>query len=71
MSDIPVQAKPTAIELAGRVEWVSRALEEARREGRVVSAAERAIMERYARGDISGDEVRQEILRLFETPHFS
>jgi uncharacterized membrane protein len=71
MSDIPVQAKPTAIELAGRVEWVNHALEEARREGRIVSAAERAVMERYARGEISGDEARQEILRLFETPHLS
>ncbi len=71
MSDIPVQAKPTAVELAGRVEWVSHALEEARREGRVVSAAERAVMERYARGEISGDEVRQAILRLFETPQQS
>lgn len=70
MSDVPV-AKLTAFELAGRAEWVSHALEAARREGRVVSAAERDVMDRYARGDISGDEARQEILRLFETPHIS
>ena len=69
MSDVP--AKLTPFELAGRAEWVSHALEAARREGRVVSAAERDVMDRYARGEISGDEARQEILRLFETPHVS
>ncbi len=71
MSDTPIYAKLTAFELAGRVEWVSHALEAARREGRVVSSGEREVMDRYARGEISGDEARQEILRLFETPHLS
>lgn len=71
MSDRPTPENPTALELAGRAEWVNRALEEARRDGRIVCAAERAIMARYARGEISGDEVRQEILRLFETPSLS
>jgi hypothetical protein len=71
MSDVPVSAKLTAFELAGRAEWVSHALEAARREGRVVSAAEREVLERYASGAISGDEARQQILRLFETPHLS
>jgi len=71
MSDTSVHAKLTAFELAGRVEWVSHALEAARREGRVVSSAEREIMDRYARGEITGDETREEILRFYERPHLS
>ncbi len=71
MSDVPVSPKLTAAELAGRAEWVSHALETARREGRIVSAAERQVLERYAQGAITGDEARQEILRLYETPHLS
>jgi uncharacterized membrane protein len=70
MSDQPASAKLTALELAGRAEWVAHALDIARREGRVVSDAEREVLERYARGEISGDEAREEILRLYETPHF-
>jgi len=69
MSDVPGSAKLTVFELAGRAEWVDRALEAARREGRVVSAAEREVMDRYARGELSGEQVRDEILRLYETPH--
>lgn len=71
MSDTRASTKLTAFELAGRVEWVGHALEAARREGRVVSAAEREVMDRYARGELTGDEVREEILRLFERPHLS
>jgi hypothetical protein len=61
-------AKPTAYELAGRIEWLNQALEAARREGRSISAAERAVMDRYVAGEITGEEARHEILRLFETP---
>ncbi len=71
MSDVPVSTKLSAFEFAGRAEWVDRALYAARREGRVVSPGERAILERYARGAISGEEARQEILRLYETPPLS
>jgi uncharacterized membrane protein len=70
MSDNPARAKLTAFELAGRAEWVAHALEVARREGRAVSAAEREVLERYAQGEISGEEARSAILRLYETPHF-
>lgn len=71
MSELSACAKLTAFELAGRVEWVGRALEAARREGRFVSAAERLVMDRYARGEISGEDARAEILRLYETPQVS
>ena len=64
-------SKPTPLELAGRVEWLRHALEAARSEGRSISAAERAVMDRYVAGEISGDEVREQILRLFETPELS
>ena len=64
-------SKPTPLELAGRAEWLKRALEAARSEGRSISGAERAVMDRYVAGEISGDDVREHILRLFETPELS
>ena len=68
MSNVSARRGPAEFELAGRAEWLNHMLETARCEGRVFSAAERAVMERYARGEISGDEARQEILFLFERP---
>jgi len=64
-------SRPTPLELAGRAEWLKHALETARTEGRTISAAQRAVMNRYVAGDISGDEVREQLLRLFETPELS
>jgi hypothetical protein len=71
MSSAPMRLKLTAFELAGRVEWRNYSLEAARLEGRVISAAERTIMDRYVDGEITGDEARLEMLRLFETPGVS
>ena len=67
MSDIPY--RPTEFELQGRAEWLRLAVEAARREGREISAAERAVFERYASGEISGEEARHEIVRLYEIAH--
>ena len=64
-------SKPTPLELAGRAEWLKHALDAARSERRPISAAERTLMDRYVAGEISGDEVREQILRLFETPELS
>jgi hypothetical protein len=64
-------SKPTASELAGRAAWREHALATARAEGRAISVAERAVMDRYVAGEISGDEAREAILRLFETPELS
>jgi hypothetical protein len=69
MSESLAPANLTNLERAGRADWLRRALECAELDGRVVSGAERAVMDRYVRGEISGDEVREQILRLFETPH--
>ncbi|HYM04881.1 MAG TPA: antitoxin VbhA family protein [Stellaceae bacterium] len=66
MSHVSVRTQPAEIELAGRAEWLGHALEAARRDGRVICAAERAVMERYVRGEITGDEAREEILRIFD-----
>ncbi|HUH84942.1 MAG TPA: antitoxin VbhA family protein [Stellaceae bacterium] len=64
-------SRPTPLELAGRAEWLRHALDTARSEGRTISVAERAVMDRYAAGEISGDDVREQLLRLFETPELS
>ena len=61
-------SKPTSSELAGRAAWREHALSVARAEGRTVCAAERALMDRYVAGEITGDELRDAILRVFETP---
>jgi hypothetical protein len=66
MTNAPVRL--TACELAGRAEWMSHRLEDARLEGRAISATERAFMDKYVAGEITGDELRLEILRLFEKP---
>ena len=66
MSHVSARSQPAEIELAGRAEWLSHALEAARRDGRVICTAERAVMERYARGEITGDEAREAILCIFE-----
>jgi uncharacterized membrane protein len=68
MSNLSTHPGLTEFELAGRAEWLNHTLEMARREGRDISAAEREVMERYARGELSGDEARHEILALFERP---
>jgi len=69
MSNIPYRPKLTEFELQGRAEWLRLALDSAYREGREVSAAERAIFDRYANGEITGDEARREIVRLYEIAH--
>ena len=67
MRETPLPTKPTSVELQGRVEWLHFVLDAARREGRLISAAEHAVFERYIAGEIDGDETRRELLRLFET----
>jgi hypothetical protein len=67
MHDTPTRPKPTTAELQGRAEWLHFVLEAARREGRVISAAEHSVFERYIAGEIDGDEARRRLLRLFET----
>jgi hypothetical protein len=69
MSTTSYHPKPTKFELQGRAEWLRLALESAHREGREISAAERAVFDRYANGEISGEEARREIVRLFEVAH--
>ena len=69
MSANPYRHKPTEYELRGRADWLRLALECAHREGREISAAERAIYERYTNGEITGEEARHEIVRLFEVSH--
>jgi hypothetical protein len=67
MRDTTTHPRPTNFELKGRAEWLHFILEAARREGRVISAAEHALFERYIAGEIDGDEARRQILLLFET----
>jgi hypothetical protein len=67
MRDTSAPSKPTSIELQGRVEWLHFVLDAARREGREISPAERAVFERYIAGEIDGDETRRQLLLLFET----
>jgi Antitoxin VbhA len=67
MAEIEARPQPTSTELKGRVEWLHFVLEAARREGRVITAAEHSVFQRYVAGEIDGDEVRRRLLRLFET----
>ena len=67
MAEIETRPQPTSAELKGRTEWLHFVLDTARREGRVITAAEHAVFQRYVAGEIDGDEVRRRLLRLFET----
>ena len=69
MSETTYRPKLTECELQGRAEWLRLALESAHRDGREISAAERAVLDRYASGEITGEEARREIVRLFEIAH--
>jgi ADP-ribose pyrophosphatase YjhB (NUDIX family) len=68
MADSQSRFRPTSIELRGRVEWMHFVIEAARREGREITRAERSVFERYFTGEIDGDEARQQILQILETP---
>ena len=65
MSDMPYRPKLTEFELQGRAEWLRLVLDAAHREGREISSAERAVFERYANGEITGEEARREIVHLY------
>jgi hypothetical protein len=66
MADTATRPRLTSLELKGRAEWLHFVLEAARREGRMISAAEHSVFERYIAGEIDGDETRQQLLGLFE-----
>jgi hypothetical protein len=68
MADLAHDCGVTEGELRGRGEWLRLALRAAEEEGRFISSDERRIMERYVRGEIMGEEARELILRLHETP---
>jgi hypothetical protein len=68
MSNLSRNTGLTEVELRGRNEWLRLALRAAEDEGRYISTEERLVMERYARGEIMGEEARDLILRLHETP---